>query len=132
MTKEDEAIIAAIGTHANPKKIEGDKKVPLHLVPPQAVIWMAMAMKVGGENYGPYNWREDAIDIPTYYSAAMRHWMAVLDGEWIDPLSGQPHLAHAMACAGLVLDAHENDSLLTPVHTQGNAAELIRRITDAG
>lgn len=113
----------------NPKKIVGDTKPPLHLVPPQAIIHMSMAMKAGGIDYGPYNWRDDPIELPTYYSACMRHWMAVLDGEWIDPKSNVPHLAHAMAGCAIPLDARENGTLLDVDFTQGNAANLIRKLT---
>ncbi len=115
----------------NPKKIVGDTKPPLHLIPPQSLIYLSMAMKDGAyeSGYGPYNWRDDPIYMSTYYSASGRHWMAALDGEWIDPKSKIPHLAHAMASAAIVLDAHENDALLDPKYKQGNAAELIRKLT---
>lgn len=113
----------------NPKQIMGDKKPPLHLIPPQALIHCSMAMKEGGQEYGPYNWRDDPIYMSAYYSASGRHWMAAQEGEWIDPKSKVPHLAHAMACAAIVLDAYENNAILDPGYTLGDAAGLIRKLT---
>lgn len=89
----------------NPKTAVGAKKVPLHLVPPSAKHHLAMALADGARKYGPYNWREHQISVSVYYDAAQRHWDAFWDGEDLAEDSGIHHIAHAMACCALVLDA---------------------------
>jgi hypothetical protein len=89
----------------NPKTAFGRAKAPLRLVPPASIAQCSLAFKLGAEKYGPYNWREHSISASVYYEAAMRHWMAYWDGEDLDPESGAPHVAHAMACCALLLDA---------------------------
>jgi hypothetical protein len=89
----------------NPKTAYGVQKAPVHLVPPPALLALAEVMGLGAKKYGPYNWREHAVSASVYQAAAMRHLLAWWSGESIDPESGQSHLAHAMACCAIVLDA---------------------------
>ena len=89
----------------NPKTAIGVTKVPLHLVPPSAKHYLAMALADGARKYGPYNWREKTISISVYKAAMERHLDAFWDGEENAPDSGVHHLAHAMACCALILDA---------------------------
>lgn len=89
----------------NPKTLFGIKKVPLHLVPPVAIAFEAMALKDGANKYGPYNWRTNRISVSTYIAAAKRHIDAYWDGEDVADDSKVHHLAHARACLGLILDA---------------------------
>lgn len=89
----------------NPKTAYGVQKTPLHLVPPPALLALADVMGLGAKKYGPYNWREHAVSASVYQAAAMRHLLAWWSGESVDPESGQSHLAHAMACLAIVLDA---------------------------
>lgn len=89
----------------NPKTAMGAKKVPLHLVPPSAKHFLAQAMADGAKKYGPYNWREHQISVSVYYSALNRHMDAFWDGEDLAQDSGVHHVAHAMACCALILDA---------------------------
>ncbi len=93
---------------ANPKQVYGDKKVPLHLVPPASIAFEAMALADGARKYGAYNWRENNVEEMTYIGAAMRHIGQYLDGDEYDAVSGMPHLAHAKACLGILIDAKEN------------------------
>lgn len=108
----------------NPKTLVGATKVPLHLVPPSATHFLALALKDGGQKYGPYNWRDSAISISTYKAAAQRHWDAFWDGEDNAPDSGVHHLAHAMACSALLLDALTVGKLVDDRPTKGAAARL--------
>lgn len=96
----------------NPKQAYGDKKPPLHLVPPVAITYMAVALKEGARKYGAYNWRTDDVEAMTYVGAAMRHLGAYLDGENLDPESGNPHLAHALASIAILVDAQESGKLI--------------------
>jgi hypothetical protein len=99
-------------TEANPKQAYGDKKVPLQFVPPVAEVYLGLALKEGARKYGAYNWRDTSVESMTYIGAARRHIGAFLDGEDIDPESGNPHLAHAMASLAILVDAQENGTLI--------------------
>lgn len=111
----------------NPKTAFGIQKPGFNAIPPVALIYLGAVMGNGAMKYGTMNWRDHAVSFSVYYNAMLRHLFAVLDGEWIDPESGQPHLAHVMAGAGIVLDAHANGKLNDdrPKLT-GQAAKMVR------
>src|SRR5712664_2550430 len=89
----------------NPKDLIGKKKPMLWLVPSALLIIVSKVMELGAKKYGPYNWRTQKVQSTVYITAAMRHLLSSLDGEDIDPESGQPHIAHADACCAILLDA---------------------------
>lgn len=115
----------ALGT--NPKDLLGAKKVNLHLVPPSSIIYQALAMEDGAKKYGPYNWRENKVVCTIYISAAMRHLQAFLDGEMNASDSNKPHLAHALASIGIIVDALETGNLVDDRPTPGSASALIAK-----
>lgn len=89
----------------NPKDIAGSKKVPMHLLPSVGPIAGAMACRQGAIEYGPYNWREQPIELSGYLGAVQRHLDAVKDGQDKDPKSLGHHLGHIIATASIILDA---------------------------
>jgi len=89
----------------DPKGAAGNKKAPLHLIPPTAMEKIAWAHKLGADKYGPYNWRETKVCATTYIAAMMRHLNAWRDGEDLDPESGITHLAHVVASCNILMDA---------------------------
>jgi len=109
----------------NPKARVGALKVPLHLVPPALSIGAAMALKDGAVKYGPYNWREEPINISTYIGAIQRHILAYQDGEDVAEDSGVDHLGHVAACCALLMDSKAHGSLIDDRHV-GTAAALIK------
>jgi RNA 3'-terminal phosphate cyclase len=109
----------------NPKDIAGSKKAPLRLVPPALAIGVAPVMALGAKKYGPYNWRDKAVKLSVYLEAILRHTYAALDGEWLDPESGEPHIAHIGAGAGIVLDAEALGQLIDDLGEAGPAADLL-------
>ncbi len=113
----------------NPKDLIGVKKPRLSLVSPAGIIYEALAMQNGGAKYGPYNFRDKKVQALIYIDAAMRHLLAWLDGEEVAADSGVPHLGHAKACIGILIDALENKCLLDDRPKKGVAAELIERYT---
>lgn len=77
--------------------IKQDKdKIRLELVPP-SLMWAVGAIRTyGTQKYGDAEcWR--AVEPERYKGALLRHLMAYLGGEAVDPESGYPHLWHA-AC----------------------------------
>jgi len=81
----------------------GDKydqgKPQLSLLPPKAVIGVSEVLTFGRVKYCKEGWKDvpDAVD--RYRDALLRHFMAILDGEDIDPESGLPHIDHVQANA---------------------------------
>ena len=83
----------------NPKDLVGAKKAPLTLVPPTAIIAIAEAMGNGAEKYGPFNWRDQPVQVRTYVEAAQRHLLAFLDGQWAAEDTGISQIATSVARA---------------------------------
>lgn len=108
----------------NPKTAIGATKVPLHLVPPSASHYLAEAFENGATKYGPYNWRDNPISVSVYYAAMKRHIDAYWDGEELASDSGVHHIAHAMACMAMLLDAKSVGTLNDDRPTKGAAAKL--------
>lgn len=89
----------------NPKDAIGSAKLPLHLVPDSAKAYMALAFLEGALKYGTHNWRAAGVRSSIYRSALDRHIMKWWNGEWADPKTRVPHLANALACIAILLDA---------------------------
>lgn len=111
----------------NPKDRLGIKKVQLNLVPAASVIYQALAMEDGARKYGPYNWRAKKVIASIYVAAAERHLKAWYDGEECAADSGKPHLAHALACLGIIVDALETGNLVDDRPLPGAASKLIAK-----
>ena len=113
----------------NPKDLLGDCKPQLHLVPPALMLHAAKAMENGAKKFGPYNWRAKKVRATVYLSAALRHILALLDGEDTASDSGVHHAGHAAACLGILLDAKETGNLIDDRPAKGCAARLIAEMT---
>ncbi len=120
----------------NPKDACGKRKPPLRFVPPALALAVSEVMENGAAKYGPFNWRESAVNLTTYIEAAQRHLMCLQDGQDIDVESGCEHAAHVAACMAIILDAHALGKLVDDRFWPGAAADLIaeraRREAEAG
>jgi len=99
--------------NTNPKDRLSKDRLDLSLFPVIARAYGALAMTEGGLKYAPYNWREpgQGVRATVYYAACSRHLDKWLSREWEDPETGVPHLASALACIAILIDAVETDSL---------------------
>ena len=95
----------------NPKTAYGMSKPGIEGVPAAPLFMVGEVMRLGIRKYGLTNWRHDPISASVYYNAAMRHLFSWWDGENNDFESQQPHLAHAVACLLILLDARLSDDL---------------------
>ena len=120
----------AEGEGINPKDALGVAKPQLDLVPPAALLYLSKVMALGAAKYGKYNWRQKKVRYSIYVAAAMRHLLTALDGEELDPESGQPHVAHAAACMAILLDAKATGNLVDDRPTPGVAGKLIAELTE--
>jgi len=110
----------------NPKTAIGVTKPALHVIPPVALLHLGKAMADGKRKYGLMNWREKRVSSSVYYDAALRHLLSWFDGEEVAQDSGVHHLAHAMACMGILLDAQATGNLNDDRPIPGPAADFIK------
>lgn len=113
---------------SNPKDLLGVLKLPLRYIPAPALAFLSKVMELGATKYGPFNWRKTKVKRTVYLEAAIRHILSALDGEDLDPESGQPHEAHAMACMAIVLDADATRNLIDDRFIPGVFGELVQKM----
>ena len=85
---------------------------------------MAEAFADGAVKYDPFNWREQKVSATVYYAACKRHLEAWFDGEELATDSKVAHLAHAMACIAILVDAKSVGMLNDDRPPAGAAARL--------
>jgi hypothetical protein len=90
---------------SNPKDTIGSDKLPLHLWPTTATAMGCLGLLEGALKYGRNNFRESGVRTTIYIDACKRHLDAYLEGEDHAPDSGTPHLANALACLAIIVDA---------------------------
>jgi hypothetical protein len=109
----------------NPKTVYGMSKPGIEGVPVAPLFMVGEVMRLGIRKYGLTNWRHDPISASVYYNAAMRHIMTWWDGDNIDFESQQPHLAHAVACLLILMDARLSDDLIDDRPSAGLTASYL-------
>lgn len=116
----------------NPKDAVAAAKPDLYLVPPALMIYVAKCMEDGKRKYSQGNWRdpEKKVRMTVYLSAALRHIMALSDGEDNASDTGLPHAAHAAACLGIILDAKGCDTLIDDRSRPGPASKILAELTE--
>lgn len=95
----------------NPKDAIGSEKLPVHLWPETATMLGCLGLLDGALKYGRSNYRAIGVRASIYYDAVRRHTTAWFEGEDIDPDSGLPHLAHALASLAIIVDAQAKGAL---------------------
>jgi hypothetical protein len=89
----------------NPKDRAATDRLDLSLFPDTAVAYGALAMTEGDCKYGGYNYRVGGVLASVYYSACRRHLSKWYNGSNLDPKTRVPHLANALACIAVLIDA---------------------------
>ena len=113
----------------NPKDMIGSDKLPLHLWPMTATAMGSLALLEGALKYGRSNWRVAGVRVTIYVDALFRHIGAYFEGEDIDPDSGMPHLAHALACLAILVDADAAGKLVDDRQIPGGYRALVDELT---
>jgi hypothetical protein len=96
----------------NPKDSVGIAKVPMSKVPAITIAYLALGHAEGELKYGMVNWRETGVLLSVYTDAFERHVNKFKEGEWADPKTKVPHLANAMTCLSIIVDAHHAGVLI--------------------
>jgi hypothetical protein len=86
---------------ARARKDDRRKQGGWHLLPWTVIGYVADIYDYGSRKYAANSWQNLPPDPEThatakerYEQAMFRHWGAYKKGEWLDPESGKPHLAH--------------------------------------
>lgn len=117
------------GKPTNPKDAIGCDKIPLHLWPTTATVLGCMALLDGAMKYGRSNFREVGVRASIYFDAFMRHTNKWFEGEDTDPDSGLPHLAHALACIAILVDAQAAGKLNDDRMIPGGYLKMVEEMT---
>jgi len=95
----------------NPKDAAATTRLDLSLFPDSAVAYGALGFVEGDCKYGGYNWRSAGVQASVYVAALRRHVAKWYNGEDCDPKTRVPHLANALACIAILIDATEHGNL---------------------
>lgn len=77
------------------------------LVPRKALMRTIDVLEAGAKKYSEHNWRKVDNAEQRYLDAAFRHLVAHMDGQYLDPETQLPHLAHALCCIMFALELRE-------------------------
>jgi hypothetical protein len=69
-------------------------KTRMSLLPFDALRAIADVLTFGAQKYKAHSWRTIPNALERYKDAALRHWVALESGEWLDPESKLPHVGH--------------------------------------
>ncbi len=99
----------------DPKKATGELKPQLQLIPSAFLVEVALALKWGQKKHGPWNWRENRVEMMTYLGASLRHLLQVIEREDLDDRDSES-LAHHLGCSAagmaIVLDSLKQGTLV--------------------
>lgn len=79
-------------------------KPRISLLPPHALTEMAKVMTFGASKYKAHSWKQVENAQERYLDALLRHAVAYVAGERIDPESGLPTMAHIMCDAAFLVE----------------------------
>lgn len=108
----------------NPKDLVGLTKLPLHLWPMTATAMGSIALLNGALKYGRANWRSVGVRASVYVDACQRHLSAWFEGHEADE-EGVPHLASALACLAILVDAQAAETLRDDRQFEGGYRQLV-------
>jgi hypothetical protein len=82
-----------------------DAKIRVELIDPNFILGISKILTFGAKKYAANNWKKGSTDEDQqrYLGAALRHLLAYMDGQKIDPESGESHLYH-LGCNLMFLD----------------------------
>lgn len=83
---------------AQPAGVKHDQEKPrTDLLDADAILGLSQVLAFGAQKYAAHNWR-GGISYSRLIGAALRHLLAIMRGEDVDPESGLPHVDHLGCC----------------------------------
>jgi len=113
----------------NPKEAVGSNKLPLHLWPTTATAMGSVGMLNGLLKYGRANFRASGVQASTYIAACHRHLDLWFEGEECDADDLVPHLAAALSCIAIIIDARAAGKLNDDRMYPGGYRKLVDELT---
>jgi len=110
---------------SNPKDRMATSRLDLSLFPQTAIAYGALAFTEGDLKYGGYNWRVAGVSANVYVAALFRHVFKWYNGELEDIETHVPHLASAIACLSVIIDAVECGKLNDDRPPKADMAKLL-------
>lgn len=81
-----------------------ENKLKWSLVHWESLKPMVRVLEFGSKKYSPGNWKK-GLDRNEILESMMRHLIALMDGEEVDPESGEHHVGHIL-CNGMFYNFH--------------------------
>jgi Domain of unknown function (DUF5664) len=114
---------------SNPKDFVGSMKLPLSLWPATATAMGCIGFLDGATKYGALNWRVGGAKASIYVDACKRHLDSWMEGQDNALDSGVPHLANALACLAIIVDAQAAGVLEDDRNYPGGYQALVEMLT---
>ena len=103
--RADDTVVQTFGPLPTEGRKDDTGKLPLHLLPVDALEAITEILDFGQKKYAPRNW-EKGMDWSRVYRATLGHLFKWWTSEAADPETGKSHLWHAGCCI-LFLIAYE-------------------------
>lgn len=103
------------------KKFDAGKP-PISLIPRAALEAEAAVLAHGRKKYGAHNWRK-GMSFSRLYDGVLRHIIAVMEGEDLDPETGLPHEAHARCGLGFLIELKQTHPELDDRYKHGGKSK---------
>lgn len=100
-----------------------ENKIPVDLLPTEALLRIAEVLDFGRRKYSSHNWRQGIL-YSRVIAAAMRHLLAYNNSEDKDPESNLSHLAHAACCIMFLLEFEKTHPELDDRYVQTTSGKL--------
>ena len=97
------------------------KKPAVELIEGKFILGVGSVLGFGAEKYGRDNWKRATLeDVERVKGALLRHTVALMDGEKIDPESGLSHTYH-IGCNAMFLDYFSRHGIEATTRDDGAA-----------
>lgn len=103
---KDQTFIAVTDNVDTAKRFnEGKPRIAMNLVGREVAECEAKVWEMGAEKYGMGNWQKGQ-QLSTCMDSVLRHATAIMNGEFIDPESGLPHVGHLITASKIAAHSY--------------------------
>ena len=105
-------------------RTDDDGKPPLAWLPPEGIRTVARVQAYGHRKYNDFNNYRKGMEVSRNASCAMRHILAFMDGEDLDPESKESHLAHACCRLMFILQNQHDGTAIDDRYKRPNPLDV--------